>query len=63
METPAVGLTLSTLITDVGTVLTALLSWIVSIFNAAISSPIVLVFIVMALIGVAVGFARKLMHV
>lgn len=63
MDTPTITLTLSSLLADVTTVLTSLLQWIVSIFNAAISSPIVLVFIVMALIGVAVGFARKLMHV
>lgn len=57
-----VTLTLASLLSDVGTVLTALLGWMIDIFNTALSSPIVVIFIVMALIGTAVAFTRKLMN-
>lgn len=62
LDGPTITLTLAQLLTDVGTVLSALLGWMIDIFNTALSSPIVLVFIVMALIGTAVAFTRKLLN-
>ena len=62
MDTPTITMTLAQLLTSIGTVLSSLLGWLIDIFNTAVSSPIVLVFIVFAVIGVAVGFTRKLLN-
>lgn len=55
--------TLTQLLTDTTSVLTSMLTWLTSIFTTALTSPIVIAFIVMAVIGVAVRFAKRLMHV
>ena len=61
LDGPTVTLTLANLLSDISTVLTSLLSWVIDIFNTMMASPIVVIFIVMALIGTAVAFARKLL--
>lgn len=53
----------SGLISSTTSILTAVTGWIPTIFNAAIASPIVVVFIGLAVCGVAVGFAKKLLHI
>lgn len=49
------------LVSMVGSVLTSLLSWIQSVFTTMVSSPIVLVFVILAIIGAVVAFARKIL--
>lgn len=55
--------TINTLLTTVGTILTQMLTWCTSVFNAAVSSPVVVIFLSFAIIGVVVGFAKKLLHI
>lgn len=56
-------MTLSNLLATVGGVLEQLLTWVASVFNTAIESPVVQIFICLAIIGAVVGFAKKLLHV
>lgn len=49
------------LVTYVGNVLTALLSWVQSVFTTMVSSPIVLTFVILAIIGAVVAYARKIL--
>lgn len=57
------SMTLNTLLTTIGTILTQVLTWMQSIFNAATTSPVVVLFLSFAIIGVVVGFAKKLLHI
>lgn len=61
MESTA--LTLATLLSGATSVLTWVCTSIASIFTAVTASPVAMVFIYFALIGVVVGFAKKLLHV
>lgn len=56
-------MTLTTLLADCQSVLTAVTGWMTAIFNAAVASPVVVLFIGLAVVGVAVGFAKKLLHI
>lgn len=57
------SMTLNTLLTTVGTILTQLLTWCTNVFTTATSSPVVVLFLSFAVIGVVVGFAKKLLHI
>lgn len=62
MEAATVSMTLSTLLTDATSVLTWVTTNIISVFNAITQSPIAMVFVYFAIIGVCVAFAKKLLH-
>lgn len=49
------------LVTYVGNVLTSLLSWVSSVFTTMVSSPIVMFFVILAIIGAVVAYARKIL--
>lgn len=55
------NLTLTALTSAVGTFLTTLLGWIEDVFEVMVSSPIVLIFVILAIIGAVVAFARKIL--
>lgn len=57
------SMSINTLLTTVGTILTQLLTWIQSVFTAAVASPVVVVFLSFAIIAVVIGFAKKLLHI
>lgn len=49
------------LVTIIGDVLESLLSWITSVFSTMVSSPIVLIFVILAIIGAVIAFAKKVL--
>ena len=55
------NLTLTALTTSVGTFLTSLLDWITDVFEVMVGSPIVLIFVILAIIGAVVAYARKIL--
>lgn len=55
--------TLSGLLTDVTSVFTTVIGKIIDVATAALQSPVVVLFIGMAVTGCIVGFAKKLLHV
>lgn len=57
------SMSVSGILSSTGTILTSVTGWLPTIFNTAIQSPIVVVFIGLAVVGVAVGFAKKLLHI
>lgn len=62
-STTTSAMTLSSLLTDVGSVLTAVLGWCADVIEAALAQPIVIFFIVLAIVGIAFGFAKSLLSV
>lgn len=50
------------LITQMGTILTNVLSWIPSVLTTLVEQPIVLFFIGFSLVGVVIRWARRLVH-
>lgn len=53
---------LATFINAVSSVFASLLGWIPDVLEVALDSPVVIVFIALAVCGVIVGFAKKLLH-
>lgn len=58
---PTVSLTASEMTTTATTWLSWILTSIISVFNTMVQSPIIMAFLVFALVGVVVAFARKLL--
>ena len=56
-------MTLAALINNVSSILASFLGWIPDVFEVAVESPIVMLFLGAAIVGVVVGFAKKLMHI
>lgn len=55
--------TFSTIITDTTSMVTALAGWITTILSAALASPVVLTFIILAVVAGVVRLAKRLLHV
>lgn len=55
------NLTITSLTSAVGTLLTTLLGWLSDVFETMVSSPIVLIFVILAIIGAVIGFAKKVL--
>lgn len=53
---------LNVLINSISSVFASLLGWIPDVLEVALESPIVIIFIALAVCGVIVGFAKKLLH-
>lgn len=55
------SLTITSLTTAIGTFLTTMLGWVEDVFEVMVSSPIVLIFVILAIIGAVVAYARKIL--
>ena len=53
---------MSTLLATIGQIVAYIVSWIGDFANVITSTPIILLFVVLAVAGVAVGFLRRLMR-
>lgn len=53
---------MSALITQMGSIFTAVLGWIPTVLTMAVSQPIILFFIGFSLVGVVIRWARRLVH-
>lgn len=57
-----VNVDMSTLLTTIAEIVTYIVSWIGEFAAAITNTPIILLFVVLAVAGVAVGFLRRLMR-
>lgn len=57
-----VTLDMSTLLATIGQIVAYIVGWIGDFANVITSTPIILLFVVLAVAGVAVGFLRRLMR-
>lgn len=54
------NITMATLITDVGSIVTGSVSWIQSIATAITGSPLLLFFTLFGFVGVGIGLVRRI---
>lgn len=59
MDEPVVS-TMSTILTDIGSVVTAAIGWMGDFVTFITSHPLILLFIVVAFVGLAIGLIRRL---
>ena len=55
--------TIATIITDVGSLVTGAVSWIGSFVGAITSSPLLMIFAILSLVGLGVGLLKRLFSV
>jgi len=60
--TPA-AVTVSTILTAAGEVVTEALSWVTEVATTMTNTPIILTFVVVAFVGLGVGLIRRMMRV
>lgn len=60
---PAVTYTLSSFLTDVGTVFTSVMGWLEDVGEAIVSNPVLLVGIAVPLIFLGVNMFRRLLNI
>lgn len=60
LATGATAATVSSVLADVGTVVTQAMSWAASVAEMIVSTPIVMIFISTALVGLGVGLIRRM---
>ena len=51
---------MSTLVTDVGTLVTGAIGWITDFVGAITSNPLLLAFVIIAFVGLGVGLIRRI---
>lgn len=59
MDEPVAG-AMSTILTDIGSVVTAAITWMGSFVTFITSNPLILLFVVVAFVGLAIGLIRRL---
>lgn len=57
------GVTVASLIADVGTVFEAAIGWVADVAGAVTGNPILLVFCLVPLVGLGIGLFRRLLSV
>lgn len=56
------AVTMSTIVTDVGTIVTQAVSWINSFAGAITANPIIEMFVITSFVGLGVGLIRRLIR-
>lgn len=57
------GITLSTILSDVGSFFSSAISWAGDVADTIVSNPIMLVFCVVPLVGLGIGIFKRLIRV
>lgn len=55
-----VAVTLSTILTDIGTIVTQALTWASSVVTFIQANPIVMVFVLIPLVGLGIGMVKRM---
>lgn len=55
--------TLATLLADITTILTSVVSWIGTFVTVIVSNPLLLLFVVLGVAGVAIGYINRLIRI
>lgn len=56
------AVTVSTLLTDVGSIVTQAITWIGQFHGAIVDNPLILMFVIVAFVGLGVGLIKRLMR-
>lgn len=56
------GATIQTIITAITSLVTAAIGWVQDFADVIVSEPIILIFVVVAFVGLAVGLIRRMMR-
>lgn len=56
-------MTIATLTSSIGTLLTSVLSWVGSVITAALGQPLVVFFLALAIVGIMFRYAKGLLHI
>lgn len=59
----AASYTIATMIADIGSFVTGAVSWVGSFVGAITNNPLILGFVLVALIGTGIGVINRLIHV
>ena len=57
------AMTISTLMETIGTMFTTAIAWVADVAEAVSSHPILLLGVLLPIIGLGIGFFKRLMHV
>lgn len=57
------AMTMETIITNVGSIITAAMTWASSAVNFITSNPLILMFVLISLVGIGVGLVRRFLNV
>lgn len=57
------AMTLETIITNVGSIITAAMTWATSAVSFITSNPLILMFVLISLVGIGVGLVRRFLNV
>lgn len=57
------SVTMSAILSDITSVVTASIGWINSFVGAITSNPLLLLFVVVAFVGLGIGLIRRIIHV
>lgn len=57
------AMTMETIITNVGSIITAAMTWATSAVNFITSNPLILMFVLLSLVGIGVGLVRRFLNV
>ena len=63
ITTLAAEVTLASILTDITSVFTAAIGWAGTVGSTIVSTPLLLVFVVVPLVGLGVGLFRRLLRV
>lgn len=55
--------TIATILADIGSIFTEAISWVGEVASKVVSSPILLIFVIIPLVGLGVGLFRRLLNV
>jgi hypothetical protein len=62
-QTPAASYAISNMISDIGSFVTGAVGWVGSFVGAITDNPLILGFVLVALIGTGIGVVNRLIHV
>lgn len=54
------AVTLSTLLTDIGSIVTAALGWVTDVVSAITGNPLILLFVIFGFVGTGIGIFKRL---
>lgn len=54
------AVTLSTLLTDIGSIVSAALGWVTDVVSAITGNPLILLFVIFGFVGTGIGIFKRL---
>lgn len=63
LQDPTPAVTVSTIVTNVTTLVTEAVKWVGSFVSAITSNPLILTFVIVAFVGLGVGLIKRLVKV